>query len=195
MGRHHTIGVARQGLWELSADGHGRQVPSSSWKEQSSRHLVGLIANDAHCHVTDWAVDYQGIDLTLVSGDDHLFPVPRLDLQLKASSSAHVARRLASGNYSLSLAADAYREMRRPRLVPLLVVVLILPEGTHTVTLTQGEAGGKVSGHLLLWSDPTTWPDLDDEQQGKAIEFPRENEFTSAFLGSRMKEIGNGGAR
>ncbi|MFE4801190.1 DUF4365 domain-containing protein [Streptomyces sp. NPDC056708] len=102
----------------MTADAH---------KERASYHALGLPANGAGCYLSDPQADYDCLDATVVASGPRRVRRCRFDVQLKASSSRHTVRELRNGDFTISLPADQYNELRAPGPVPMRLVVLILP--------------------------------------------------------------------
>ncbi|MFE7092957.1 DUF4365 domain-containing protein [Streptomyces erythrochromogenes] len=167
-------------------------APSSSQKEVASRAVLELIVNAAGCFLSDPRIDYNCVDATVVSAEPHPYALPRFDVQLKASSSKLLVRQRANGDFSMQLDARSHGELRRPRLTPVKLVLLLLPTGVEVPRLIC--AGDKlILDGIMLQSDPRSWDPLAPGQKSGTVHFKREDEFTEEYVRSEMKRLGDGG--
>lgn len=169
-------------------------IPPSAHKERASYFALGLLATSASCQLQDPQLDYDCLDVTVLGSGPFPLRGPRFDVQLKSTSSGHTARLLNNGDYSMSLPAAQYQELRRPGYVPMRLVVLILPAGVE-VPQVRSANGSVVLDGIMLWSDPATWEALAPGRQSGTVILERENEFTAEYIRELIKCVGNGGDR
>ncbi|MCU8591786.1 DUF4365 domain-containing protein [Streptomyces sp. A13(2022)] len=169
-------------------------IPASAHKERASYFALALLTNSASCQLQDPHLDYDCLDVTVLGSGPFPLRGPRFDVQLKSTSSEHTARLLKNGDYSITLPAAQYQELRRPGYVPARLVMLILPTGVD-VPQVRSEDGRLVLDGIMLWSDPVTWEALPPGQQSGTVVLKRENEFTAEYIRDLIKIVGNGGGR
>ncbi|MBZ6135446.1 DUF4365 domain-containing protein [Streptomyces olivaceus] len=169
-------------------------IPASAHKERASYFVLGLLANSAACQLQDPQLDYECLDVTVLGSGASRRRGPRFDVQLKCTSSGHRAKLLKNGDYAVQLPADQYETLRRPGLVPMRLVVMILPLGVEIPQVREADKCWVLDG-MMLWSDPEQWPPLAQGHKSATVVLPRENEFTVEYVRELIKRTGNGGVR
>ncbi|BAJ27816.1 MULTISPECIES: DUF4365 domain-containing protein [Kitasatospora] len=182
---------------------HGSEEPPycgltpSAAKEQVSLGWLTLVTSAAGCSLSDPRTDYNGWDVTVFSHAEYRrFTEPGFDVQLKATSSASVARRLSNGDFSFSLDTSTYQKLRNPkRYNRALLVVLILPPGSGPADWAVRDESGLRSPGIMLWSDPLDWTAEPADGQGSVtVTLGRNDHFDPEFIQKFMKELGDGGS-
>ncbi|MBO2458126.1 DUF4365 domain-containing protein [Actinomadura violacea] len=181
---------ARRGGREEASGAWQFGLPLSEMKQQVSLAYVHMVAAAAGCWLKPHTTDYDGVDITVASSEDHeLFFGPQFELQLKCTSQRNVVR---DDHIAWSMEGKPYRKLTNPkRYLPAFLGILVVPEDP-SLWLEQDEQS-LLSRSALYWQSAAALETIGEDAQSKTVRVPRSNLFDVPQLLGIMKTLGEGG--
>lgn len=118
---------ARRGDREEVGSAWQSGLPLSEMKQQVSLTFVHLVAATAGCWLKSHTTDYDSVDITKASSEDHeLFFGTQFELQMKCTSQRNVVH---DDHIAWSMEGKPYRKLTNPkRYLPAFLGILEVPE-------------------------------------------------------------------
>lgn len=145
------------------------------------------VAAVAGCSVAKHNRDAVGVDWTIQSQEEYPRKYPKLDVQLKCTSST----RNTENSLSYSLEAKNYKKLQGVTYDNARVLVVVYVPHNVDSWLEHSEEELTVR-HCGYWVSLRNAPEMSNSTR-QAVKIPRENLFTAEALRSMMDTIGNGG--
>lgn len=156
-------------------------------KEEFSNAFVQAVASAAGYSVARPGVDDDSVDwIVAQSGGEGTVRSPRLDLQLKSSSSAEVR----DGVIPFPLKLKNYEDLRPLNcLVPRILVVVLLPvEVSDWLELSEEQL---ILRHCAYWMSLYGMDEVDNEKR-VTVHVPVEQKFHVESLSAMMEMVSRG---
>jgi hypothetical protein len=161
-------------------------VTENEQKQQLSVAYVHAVAAMAGYRCQVQTPDQDSVDVTIcATGHVHATSIarsPKLDVQLKATSSLVVDQ----DPFSFRLGLKNYNDLRRDSLIPKILVVLILPKERRQWLETTEEC--MISRRCAYWASLAEKPETANTHS-ISIRIPRVQQFTVDQLRNLMVRI------
>ncbi|MEV6311494.1 DUF4365 domain-containing protein [Streptomyces sp. NPDC051840] len=171
------------------------QLPMTARQEHFSIAFTRMITYEAGCSIKTHEVDYEGVDITLVSSASYLtYYGPQFELQLKCTTQA--SRYLKDDHMAWPMKAKPFRKLTQPnRYLRAYLGVLVLPrEPKSWLSVTED---GLLTESCMYWESADKLRVDDEIGDSHTVHLPRRNLFVREQLLGIMNEIGDaeGGLR
>lgn len=151
-------------------------------EEAFSRAYVAALAAAAGYTTSQPDFDRDSIDVTICAGGNVR---PQINAQLKAT----INLREVEGDYRFTLSMKNYDDLRRPTLVPRILIVLHLPrDEPDWLTISPDEL---ILRRCAYWASLRGLPDVPD-QQTVTVTIPSPNLLTVTSLQEMMARARGG---
>jgi hypothetical protein len=161
-------------------------VTENEQKQQLSVAYVHAIASRAGYTCQVQSVDEDSVDVMIGArgyiGDRAALRSPRIEVQLKATSSA----RLERDHLTFRLPVKNYRELGVRTLIPRLLVVLALPKQPAEWLETTEEC--MISRRCAYWLSLLGWRETANTSK-VSVRLPRSQQFTVDQLRGLMERV------
>ena len=151
-------------------------------QEALSKAYVQTIAASAGYSTAVPNIDRDSVDLTISAGGEMR---PRLDLQLKATTSL----RLNGSNFSFVLSLKNYNDLRSATQTPRLLVVLDMPKSEHAWLNVNVKR--LILRRSAYWISLRGWPESEN-RASETIQIPNTNVFNVETLRELMDQSRHG---
>ncbi len=160
----------------------------NSRKEYFSYAYVRAVAAVAGYSVEEKSrpMDNAGIDLTIESpGEIGLSLLPKVEAQVKCTASTNIIK---ANTINFPLPKKNYDTLRRESLVPLILIVVLVPDKlTEWMTISEEEFVMRKCGYWAsLKGEPST-----KNKETVTVKLSRKNLFTPDNLSKIMEKINN----
>ncbi|MET7346359.1 DUF4365 domain-containing protein [Streptomyces sp. NPDC087866] len=170
------------------------QLPMTARQEHFSLAFMRMITYEAGCSVKSHEVDYEGVDITVVSSAEYRYYYgPQFELQLKCTTQH---RYLADDHMAWPMKEKPFRKLtQEKKFIPSYLGVLLIPrEPDPWLTVTEE---GLLTQSRLYWASADDLRVTGDLGATHTVHLPRSNLFVRDQLLGIMNAIGEqeGGAR
>ncbi|NES02547.1 MAG: DUF4365 domain-containing protein [Okeania sp. SIO2F4] len=159
-------------------------MDTNSQKEYFSYAYVRAVAAVAGYSVEEKSrpMDNAGIDLTIEAPGDFL---SKVDAQVKCTASTNIIK---ANTINFPLPRKNYDTLRRESLVPLILIVVLVPDKlTEWMTISKEECVMRKCGYWAsLKGEPST-----KNKETVTVKLSRKNLFTPDNLSKIMEKINN----
>lgn len=161
------------------------EIQSSLHKEQFSRAYVRAIAAASGYVVYEPSVDHESVDIGIASGALGRLRSPRLELQVKCTTSF-----TDGNNIAFELKKKNYEDLRHINLlVPRILVVVVVPE--NIAEWAEHYEEGLMLRRCGYWVSLFGLPEAAN-RRSVTIYLPRQQRFDSLMLHQMMSVIADG---
>ncbi|MFE4381276.1 DUF4365 domain-containing protein [Streptomyces cyaneofuscatus] len=170
------------------------QLPMTARQEHFSLAFTRMITYEAGCSIKSHEVDYEGVDITVVSSAEYSYYYgPQFELQLKCTTQD---RFLRDDHMAWPMKAKPFRKLTQDRkFIPSYLGVLLIPrEPDPWLTVTED---GLLTKSRMFWQSADQLRTSKSLGDTHTVHLPRSNLFVRDGLLGIMKAIGEqeGGAR